>query len=69
MKWQSIDLAPKTGVFMDLWANGFRYSDCFWSDQLNAWVRRVQFVQKDGSKGIVHNHVVNPSHFLIITAP
>lgn len=69
MNWATIDTAPKTGVFMDLWANGFRYPDCFWSEKHQSWIRQVKFVQKNGSQGLIYNKVENPTHHLIVTAP
>jgi hypothetical protein len=69
MKWKPIDLAPKDGSYVDLWAGSNRYAFCFWSTERECWITRVRFVQKDGSQGTIHNKVVNPTHFIVIEQP
>ncbi len=56
--WQPIEQAPKDGTVIDLWCNGERYTDMFWSNEYDRW-----------SHGTGAYAFFKPTHFMRITGP
>lgn len=59
--WQPIESAPKDGEIIDLWEDGGRYPECWWSAQ--QWISYV--TGTSGKKKEDHSYYVieNPTHW------
>jgi hypothetical protein len=64
--WQPIELAKKTNFEPGLviLSNGqVPFYSCFWSEEKQGWMSRIQFNAADGQFKTVFNKVLNPTHF------
>jgi hypothetical protein len=66
LEWEPIDDAPKTNFEPGLviLSNGsVPFYSCFWSEEKQGWMSRIQFNAADGQFKTVFNKVLNPTHF------
>ena len=72
MTWKDIQTAPGFGSRVDLWANGERYTDCWWGFPTYGG-RKGQYgwVHQSGydCDGPVDDWVPNPTHWMPLPAP
>lgn len=70
-EWQPIETAPRDcGDFIDLWAQGRRYTDCAWGrptyGKENCW---VQMDAGYDCNGPIDEPVINPTHWMPLPEP
>lgn len=62
--WKTIDTAPKDGTKVDLWMNGRRFVDCYWSKKNNVWYCLNS--DKEGNRYKIYKE---PTHWMPLPQP
>ena len=69
MEWKKLSDEAKVIQFVDLWAGGTRFPNCFWVEEKQSWVRVTRYRDEDNKWCQIFNVVTNPTHYLEVSEP